>query len=752
MMTQQTGCGIKLIVAKGVKGDGLVWRGEWNSTTTYANIDVVSRGGASWVSVKSNNIGNDPLTDDGTWWNCMVADSLAEGYRNEALTYRNEAEDFAESAASSAESAATSASNAAESEENAAMSAANAATSETNAAISAQNAAESEANASASETKARQWAENPEDVEVEPGQYSALHHKEKAIDAQMGAETAEANALESADNAATSEANAATSAENAATSEANAKTSEINAAISEANALESANNAYTSEMNAAASEDKAAKWAQEDEDVEVEDGKYSAYHWAQKAGEIVVSPMHGDEAHTEDYVKEGDPRLSDARTPTEHGGEAHTEDYIKEGDDRLADARMPLAHAQTHVDGTDDIQLATSSQKGLMSSAYAVKLDEAVTGPASSTNGGVAIFDSTDGKVLKDGGHVIYATTDASNVYERGVALSIKGTSTAADRYTLVTPIGGLVVGINGTVYKLTTQVELNLNNSASWDSTSPNYTIAANRKGKDFYVYACEPTSGNTPVLLLSASSTYPAGYTANTSRKIGGFHCLCLSVGTISGHPLSGFVTGDILPLSVWDLLHRPKSASPEGMVWCEKANIWVDIYLQSGTGSTTASAYGATITDTRTWMDHVDDLGAVGKRLLDDAEFQLIAAGGNEKTNIQGSVDPGTTGGHVDTAGRRMISSIGCEDCAGVMYQWLSDQSFRSDYVSGWGWYDLPGAKGSLYNQDGVNGRADVKLQAGGYWAIGAECGSRCRDASNPRWGVSSAYGARGAAEPV
>ena len=90
---------------------------------------------------------------------------------------------------------------------------------------------------------------------------------------------------------------------------------------------------------------------------------------------LTTSPLHGDEAHTEDYVKEGDPRLSDARTPTEHGGEAHTEDYIKEGDDRLADARMPLAHAQTHVDGTDDIQLATSSQKGLMSSAYAAKLD-----------------------------------------------------------------------------------------------------------------------------------------------------------------------------------------------------------------------------------------------------------------------------------------------------------------------------------------------------------------------------------------
>jgi len=115
----------------------------------------------SWWGVvdskQSANIGHDPLTDDGTWWECMVADSLAEGYRDEALTYRNEAEDFAESAASSAGSAATSAANASISESNAAVSASNAAASETNAAISAQNAAESESNASASETKAQQW-------------------------------------------------------------------------------------------------------------------------------------------------------------------------------------------------------------------------------------------------------------------------------------------------------------------------------------------------------------------------------------------------------------------------------------------------------------------------------------------------------------------------------------------------------------------------------------------------------------------
>jgi len=119
MMTQQTGCGIKLIVSKGAKGDSIVWKGEWSAKATYDQLHAVSRGGASWISLQNKNIGHDPLTDDGTWWECMVADSLAEGYRDEALTYRNEAEDFAESAASSAGSAATSASNAAISESNA---------------------------------------------------------------------------------------------------------------------------------------------------------------------------------------------------------------------------------------------------------------------------------------------------------------------------------------------------------------------------------------------------------------------------------------------------------------------------------------------------------------------------------------------------------------------------------------------------------------------------------------------------------
>ena len=405
------------------------------------------------------------------------------------------------------------------------------------------------------------------------------------------------------------------------------------------------------------------------------------------------------------------------------------------------------------------------------------------------------------------------ASTDAATTSAAGLSLvptrlyarSAKFARASAN--TLSTP--AINVEVNGVLLSLAAG-SIDLNATASWDAAT--YATPANRAGKDFYVYATADG------LLLSANATYPTGYDADTSRKIAGIHCLCVAVnhnatltawaaGTVialgesrkattpdgyiyrciavegtakthaateptwSGvavggtvvdnevtwlkevHMLEGFAAGDILPASVWDLEHRP-ICSPEGMVWSESAGIWVDIYLQSGTGTLTKSANGGTITDTRNWMDFVDDLGAVGKRLLDDGEFQRIAEGCNQETNISGSADPGTTTGHVDTAGRRMVSNLGCEDCAGVLWQWLSDQSYRfeSTYAATWGWYDLPSGKGSLYNYDSSGGRADVKLLAGGWWDRGADCGSRCRSASGYRWNADAGVGARGAAEPM
>ena len=321
--------------------------------------------------------------------------------------------------------------------------------------------------------------------------------------------------------------------------------------------------------------------------------------------------------------------------------------------------------------------------------------------------------------------------------------------TTAANRYTILTP-AKLSVDINGTVYFLTAQAEIDLSSAANWDTTSPtNYTTAANRAGKDFYIYACVPVSGSAPKIVLSANSTTPSGYSASTSRKIGGFHGLCVAVGTISGHTLTDFAVGDVLPASIWDLNFKPKFANPEGMVYSDGINKWVDIYLASGTGSSTASVYGGTISDTRDWNDFTDDGGAVKKKMLTDPEFQIIAAGSNEATNITASADPGTTGGHVDTASRRMISNIGVEDACGALWQWLDEQTMFYDAAVTAGWYDLPGDKGQLYRPIYSN---DCKLVAGGDWGSGVYCGSRGRYASSYRWYTYSHFGCRFCAEPV
>jgi len=54
---------------------------------------------------------------------------------------------------------------------------------------------------------------------------------------------------------------------------------------------------------------------------------------------------------------------------------------ICEGNDpRITSTKTLVEHANSHVDGTDDIQLATTSQNGLMSSVNAFKLETCETG------------------------------------------------------------------------------------------------------------------------------------------------------------------------------------------------------------------------------------------------------------------------------------------------------------------------------------------------------------------------------------
>ena len=306
---------------------------------------------------------------------------------------------------------------------------------------------------------------------------------------------------------------------------------------------------------------------------------------------------------------------------------------------------------------------------------------------------------------------------------------------------TTVTIPKDLKININGNCYINTINKSLQLST----------VDTPANLAGKDVYIYACEPTSGTEPIFVLSLNSTVPTGYTADNSRKIGGFHCLCKDVGVIEGHTLSGYVTGDILPATRWDLLHRPKG-EPEGFAYEELTDCWIAIYLPSWDGTKLVSVYNGVIADgasTKKWHGEAfyDQFAKQGMRLVWRHEFQIGAKGSNEQTNIQGSSDPNTTGGHVDTAGRRMISNIGLEDCCGVLWQFAMDLGF----AGGSGWTN------SVYNS-AVDDRSYgqtygtlYRLRLGAIWADGGSSGSRSANCNSSSADVHVNSSARGASEP-
>lgn len=334
--------------------------------------------------------------------------------------------------------------------------------------------------------------------------------------------------------------------------------------------------------------------------------------------------------------------------------------------------------------------------------------------------------------------------------YARSSLAGVAGAD-AAGRRSLALP-GRITVNVNDAGYALTDLPAMDLNNAANWDVASPNYANPANRAGKDFFVYACVQADG-TPRLLFSASAAFPAGYAAATSRKIMGFHCLCLSVGVISGHPLSGWLTGDILPASIWDLKHR-SAGDQAGRVYHPVAGgKWGMIYLPSVSGAKLVSVYGATIADGASspafhWYKFSQWLGAQGERLMTQAEFVAMSLGSNQETSLAGTADPVTTGGHLDTAGRRMISDVGCEDCCGVMWQWGAEAGVGSsdggNYVNS---YDA--------NDSGVLGKSwqqSNRLLLGGRWNNTTTSGSRSSSWVNGPLYRDEYCTARGITEPA
>jgi hypothetical protein len=299
---------------------------------------------------------------------------------------------------------------------------------------------------------------------------------------------------------------------------------------------------------------------------------------------------------------------------------------------------------------------------------------------------------------------------------------------------------------------------------------------------GKDYYVYICDSRIDSADEkYVISLNSTYPTGWNATNSRKIGGFHYgRCRKVDS-NLQPLNGssviFGTGwesavsnGIVPRSVWTLGHRPK-CSPEGMVYLG-GGTWVDIYLNSDDGAKgLKSEYGCapmTGTESMNWYNFVERLAKSGKRLPNYAEFCAYAFGspaGLDNANTNAWSATSNTGRGVTGSVVNAVSSVGVVDAVGRVWEWLDELITRAEHATNadyhasvaWGWdkksplntgeksYDV----GNIYQYYAYSLAA---LIAGGNWGNGANCGARAVGCSRYPWYVDTSVGARGACDSL
>ena len=299
---------------------------------------------------------------------------------------------------------------------------------------------------------------------------------------------------------------------------------------------------------------------------------------------------------------------------------------------------------------------------------------------------------------------------------------------------------------------------------------------------GNDYYVYICDSRiDAADERYIISLNSTYPNGWNASNSRKIGGFHYgRCRKVdgnlqpvnssGAVFGTGWESAVSNGIVPRSVWTLGHRPK-CSPEGMVYLG-GGTWVDIYLNSDDGAQgLKSEYNCapmTGTEGMNWYTFTERLMKSGKRMPDYSEFCAYAFGspqGLDGANTNAwtattNTGRGTTGSVVNA-----VSAVGCVDAVGRVWEWLNDLITRAEHATNadyhptaaWGWdkksplrdnatkYDV----GNIYQYYAYSLAA---LIAGGDWSLGVNAGARAVNCNGYPWSVHTAVGVRGACDSM
>lgn len=299
---------------------------------------------------------------------------------------------------------------------------------------------------------------------------------------------------------------------------------------------------------------------------------------------------------------------------------------------------------------------------------------------------------------------------------------------------------------------------------------------------GNDYYVYICDSrVDAQDEQYVISLNSTYPTGWNASNSRKIGGFHYgRCRKVdenlqptngsGVIFGTGWESAVSNGIVPRSVWTLGHRPK-CNPEGMVYIG-GGTWVDIYLNSDDGEMgLKSEYNCapmTGTEGMNWYNFVERLAKSGKRLPDYAEFCAYAFGspaGLDDANTNAWSATTNTGRDVTGSVVNAVSAVGCVDAVGRVWEWLNDLITRAEHATNatnhatqaWGWDTNTPLKTGEKNYDVGNiyqyyYNSLAALRAGGNWFDGARCGARAVGCTGYPWDVDAYTGARGACDSL
>lgn len=241
---------------------------------------------------------------------------------------------------------------------------------------------------------------------------------------------------------------------------------------------------------------------------------------------------------------------------------------------------------------------------------------------------------------------------------------------------------------------------------------------------GKDYTVYRQDDESY---VISQDANKT--------GAHKIGGFHYgVCRRVnaalqpintaGAVRGSGWESNVYNGILPRSVWDQGHRP-TCDPKGMTYLGNGT-WVDIYLSSDNGAGgLASAYNSvplTGTEGLNWYGFAERALAVGKRLLTYEEFCQMAfgsPGGLYESNDNAWSSRLNTGRQATGYVRNAVSSIGCRDAAGNVWEWTSSLITRAEHTNLNGNGVFSSADGARAGKPYTDGNGHYNATKDGVW---------------------------------